>query len=185
MYIFVKKDMRTLQLNNPIEVKVIKHKMAVAKTTADFKRLQILLLVSGYNVDAEYLSEITGYSKANVYAIVQQHNNPDKPDVTTQSRGGRRRSLLSIEEEQSMMKGLEDKALAGQILSYLDIKKVIEKKVNKEVSDDFIWDLFKRNGWTKHSPRPHHPKKNEANQEEFKKNSRSVWLPLKMISLLT
>jgi transposase len=83
------------------------------------------------------------------------------------------------------MKGLEQKALAGQILSYLDIKKLVEKEIGKVVSDDFIWDLFKRNGWTKHSPRPHHPKRNVDAQEEFKKNSRSVWLPLKMISQMS
>lgn len=83
------------------------------------------------------------------------------------------------------MKGLEQKALEGQILSYLDIKNLVEKEVERAVSDDFIWDLFKRNGWTKHSPRPHHPKKDIGAQEEFKKNSKSVWLPLKMISQMS
>ena len=174
--------MRTLNLTNPIEVSYIKSKMKAAKSASDYKRWQILYFVSSFKVDAEYLSDITGYSKANIYAIVQRHNRPDKPDVATQKRGGRRRSLLTIEEESKFMKGLEQKALEGQILSYLDIKKLVEKKVGRVVSDDFIWDLFKRNGWTKHSPRPHHPKKDTGAQEDFKKNLKSVWLPPRTLS---
>jgi len=177
--------MRTLSLTNPIEVSYIKNKMKTSKNASDFKRWQVLYFVSSFNVEADYLSDITGYSKANIYAIVQQHNHPNKPDVSTQKRGGRRRSLLTIEQECKFMKGLEQKALEGQILSYLDIKNLVEKEVERVVSDDFIWDLFKRNGWTKHSPRPHHPKKDIGAQEEFKKNSKSVWLPLKMISQMS
>ena len=173
--------MRTLQLTNPISLTGIKQKMATSKSSANYKRWQILYMISCYNVDASFLSDITGYSKANIYAIVQQHNNSDNKDISIQRKGGRRRALLSVEQEGFFMKGLEAKALAGQILSYLDIKKLVEKEVNKAVSDDFIWDLFKRNSWTKHSPRPHHPKKDKLVQQEFKKNSKSVWLPLKMI----
>jgi transposase len=173
--------MRKLQLTKSISISVIKNKMANAQNSAEYKRWQVLYLVSSYAVDANYLADITGYSKANIYAIVQQHNNVNKSDVSIKQRGGRRRSLLTIEQEQIFMKGLEDKAIKGQILSYLDIKKMVEKEVGKPVSDDFIWDLFKRNNWTKHSPRPHHPKKNAVEQEEFKKNSRTIWLPQKMI----
>lgn len=80
------------------------------------------------------------------------------------------------------MKGLEKKALDGQILSYLDIKKLVEKETKKVVSDDFIWDLFKRNGWTKHSPRPQHAKNDIVAQEEFNENLLSVWLQPNMNS---
>jgi transposase len=174
--------MRKLKLTNSIASDFIKSKMQTATNVSDFKRWQVIYLVSTYDVNSEYLSEITGYSKSNIYAIVQQHNNPNKPEVSIKKRGGRRRSLFTLEEESQLMKGLEQKALEGQILSYLDVKKVVEKKVNKVVSNDFIWDLFKRNGWTKHSPRPHHPKKEPEVQEAFKKNSKNIWMPLKIIS---
>jgi transposase len=177
--------MLTLKISKPIPLEEVKLALKAAKSPADFKRWQIIYLVLTQDVDASYLADITGYSKANVYSIVQQHNNSKNKDVSIKSRGGRRRSLLSVEEETSLMKGLEEKALKGQILSFWDIKKVVEKKVGKAVSDDFIWDLFKRNGWTKHTPRPHHPKKNQALQDEFKKNSRAIWMPSSMISNLT
>ena len=173
--------MQTLQLKKEIAIDYIKKQMNLAKNISDFKRWQVIYFVSSYKVDADYLSDITGFSKSNIYAIIQQFNNPNRQDIATKKRGGRMRSLMTIEQEKTFMQSIEAKAMSGQILSYLNIKKLVEIEIGKKVSDDFIWDLFKRNGWTKHSPRPHHPKRNTEAQEEFKKNSKSVWLPLKMI----
>ena len=180
MCIFVEKNMRTLTITHEVPIEELKSRMKTAKTPSDYKRWQIIHLISCYSVDAEYLADITGYSKANIYSIVQQFNNC-LGDISIKAKGGRRRELMTLDEEKDLMKGLEDKALKGQILSYKDIKKIIETKLNKEVSDDFLWDLFRRNGWTKHSPRPQHPKKDKEKQDEFKKNSKTIWMPLKMI----
>ena len=169
--------MKVLQLTREISVSDIKKKMESAIDISEYKRWQVLLLVKSYKVDADYIADITGYSKPSIYSIVQMHNKGERTDVSPQKRGGRRRSLMSLEQEASLLTGLEKKALSGQILSYLDIKSTVEKEVGRKVSDDFIWDLFKRNGWTKHSPRPHHPKKDQQSQDDFKKNSPNVWLP--------
>lgn len=173
--------MRILQLTQEISPAIIKSKMKSASNLSDFKRWQIIYSISAYTVDADYLADITGYSKANVYAIVQQFNNSNKPEVSTKKRGGRRRSIMTLEQERELMSSLETKAINSQILSANDVRQIVEQKINRPVSDDFVWDLFKRNGWTKHSPRPHHPNKDTDKQEEFKKNSKTIWLPLKMI----
>lgn len=173
--------MRKLKLTKEFSPDLIKAKMKSASTISDYKRWQIIYNVCSYKVNAEYLSDITGYSKANVYSIVQQFNSSKMADVTLKQKGGRRRELMSIDQECQLMKSLEHKALNGQILSGNDVRIIVEQKLNKPVSDDYIWDLFKRNGWTKHSPRPHHPKKDIKKQEEFKKNSKTIWLPLTMI----
>lgn len=172
--------MRTLTLTHKISGEELKLKIKTAKTISDYRRWQVIYMVSQYRFDAAYIANLTGYSKANIYSIVRQFNKK-QGDVSTKARGGRRRELMTLAEEQAMMKGLEDKAIKGQILSYKDIKKIVENKVGKKVSDDYIWDLFKRNGWTKHSPRPQHPKKDQEKQEAFKKNSKTIWLPLRMI----
>lgn len=174
--------MRVLRLTKDISVAAIKEKMSSAKDISDYKRWQVLLLAKNYNVDAEYIADVTGFSKASVYSIIQLHNKAERLDVTTQNRGGRKRSLMTLEQEALFLGSLEKKALGGQILSYRDIKEAIEKQLSRTVSDDFIWDLFKRNGWTKHSPGPHHPKKNQQSQDDFKKNARSVWFPSAMSS---
>ena len=173
--------MRLLKLTKKISPEDIKAKMKASLTVSDYKRWQIIYHVCNYVVDAKYLSDITGYSKANIYSIVQQFNGTKEADVTPKQKGGRRRELMTVEEERKLMNSLESKALKGEILSGKDVRKIVELKINKPVSDDYIWDLFKRNGWSKHSPRPHHPNKDIGKQEEFKKNSKTIWLPLKMI----
>jgi transposase len=67
------------------------------------------------------------------------------------------------------MNDLAVKALSGKILLAKHVRKIIEIKFCKPVSDDYIWDLFKRHNWKKKKPRPEHPKKNKAVQEELKK----------------
>ena len=173
--------MRVLKLNETAKAEEIREKLKSSKTLSDYKKWQVLFLVSFYNVDAEYLSDTTGYSKAMIYNIVQEFNKNETNPQESKLRGCRRRSYMSISEENDFMKALESKAIKGQILTFHDIQKAIENKLGHNVSDDYIWDLFKRNGWTKHSPRPHHPKKDASKQDEFKKNSKTIWLPLKMI----
>ena len=84
---------------------------------------------------------------------------------------------MSFEDEEKMMKSLKLKVLEGKVLVVKHIRKIVEAKVGKSVSDDYIWDLFKRHNWKKKMPRPEHPKKNIAAQEEFKKNSPKYWQP--------
>jgi transposase len=106
-----------------------------------------------------------------VYKVVEQYNKIGANFTDNIKWGGRRlsTSIMSFEEEEKMMNGLKHKAVEGKVLVAKHIKKVIEKKVGKKVSDDYIWDLFKRHNWKKKTPRPEHPKRNKVAQEEFEK----------------
>ena len=93
--------------------------------------------------------------------------------------GGRRenRCHLSIEEEAILLKSIESDALSGKVLTYRQIKKKVENRVGKAVSDDYIWDLFSRHNWKKKAPRQSHPKADKLAQEEYKKTSGRSWHP--------
>lgn len=173
--------MRTLKLTKAHDLVKFQQNVTNAGSVEEFKRWQVLYLTAKYDVDAQYLADITGLSIPSVYLIIQRFNKEGVNSVSLKSRGGRRRSLLTLEEEQSMMGELEIKASTGIILTAYDIRKHVEQKVGRAVSDDFLWDLFKRNGWVKQSPRPEHPRKNQKAQERFKKNSRTIWLPLQKV----
>ena len=163
-----------------LDNKALRQKMLSQKDIRLFQYWQIIHCVqSNPGKKAEEYASLLGIAKEKVYRIIQQYNNRGKDFDIGLQWGGRRekRSLLPLKEEQEMMKTLEKEAHAGKIITMNDIRKVVEKKVKYSVSDDYLWDLFKRQNWKKKAPRPQHPKKQQAKQEEFKKNSRSSWSP--------
>jgi transposase len=145
-----------------------------------FQYWQIIYSVqSNPGKKAEEYGNLLGMSTAKIYRITTLYNKHGEGFDKQLQWGGRReeRSLLTNEQEISLMKGLEKQAREGKVITMNDIKGIVERKVAHAVSDDYLWDLFKRHDWKKKAPRPQHPKKDEAKQQEFKKNSPSYWKP--------
>ena len=134
--------------------------------------------------DCKEIATILCLPEWRVFRTVENYNKEGRSFVGIKSRGGRRAatSYLSLEEEKKILADITDKALHGLVLTYNDIKIEVENKIKSKVSDDYIWDLFKRHGWTKKAPRPKHPLKDETKAKEFKKNSQSTWQPPPKIS---
>jgi transposase len=170
--------MRQLHLVEHLDDAAINQHLQISRGTPDFVRWQIIYLVQVANVcSADMIAPVVGLSKPSVYSIVQKYNKQGASALTVRPRGGRRHSLLSLEEEKVLLQTIEEKAAQGLIKTAFDMKAVVEERVGKVVSDDFLWDLLKRHGWKKKMPRPHHPKRDVASQELFKKNSPTTWQP--------
>lgn len=172
--------MRTFTLKPHLSTTEIASKLSKCNNTQHRGYWQILLSVSfNPNRKAEEYALFLGLNKSKVYKVVQRYNKIG-PDFDLDLKwGGRRNSSshMSFDEEVKLMDELKKKASLGQILTAKSIKSILEKKLNKVVSDDFIWDLFKRHNWKKKMPRQEHPKHNQGAQEEFKKNSLPYWQP--------
>ena len=188
---FVKKDylcgkiflMKKLKTATHFSEKSLKKIMNSQAEIRAFKGWQIIHCVAT-NPDkkSEEVALMLGVCKSTVLRVVKLYNKHGKNWFSycySGKRGGRRekRCHLSLEDERSLMKSFEADALNGKILIFKHIKKIVEERVGKEVSDDYIWDLFSRHGWSKKVPRQHHPKADKAAQEEFKKNSKKIWSP--------
>lgn len=170
--------MRILQLKAYLSDDALKNKMQEMRSDLSYPKWQVLYLIQvGMQTSASVIAPLVNLSVHSVYKIVEGYNLKGESFIQTKARGGRRRSLMTIEMENKLMKGLEADALKGKIKSGVEIKERVKKIVKREVSDDFIWDLLKRHGWSKKKPRPEHPKGDKNVRDEFKKNSRSYWLP--------
>jgi transposase len=170
--------MRTLKLVNHLSDTQLKQKLSESSAKPEFTRWQILYLVQvGRIVSADTIAPLINLSKPSIYKIIEGYNKTGVASIKYAPRGGRRRSLLSLEEEAMLLTGIEQKAAKGLIKTANDIRILVEAKTGKKVSDDYLWDLLNRNGWKKKMPRPHHPKRNIASQQEFKKNFPTTWLP--------
>lgn len=172
--------MRILQLQPHLTTSELSIKLSTCINIHHRSYWQILLSVSfNPNKKAEEYASFLGVTKSKIYKVVELYNKEGSDFTSKLNWGGRRTSTshMSLEDEEKMMKDLAAKAINGKILVAKHIRKIIETKLGKPVSDDYIWDLFKRHNWKKKMPRPEHPKKNKAAQEEFKKNSLSYWQP--------
>ena len=173
--------MPTLKLKPHLTVKKIEEKLVDEKDLRFYKQWQILnAVVKNPGMSAESIALVLSSSSTIVRRTVQLYNTNGSDFMKQLQWGGRResRSNLSLDEEKELLSSIEKKSLKGEILTAKDIRMEVEKKVKKQVSEDYIWDLFKRHGWTKKAPRPKHPKQNIEAQEEFKKNSQSYWHPI-------
>jgi transposase len=170
--------MRTLSLIPHLTDEQLIAKLNEFRSRPEFSRWQILYLVQvGKLNKVDLLVPLVGLSKPSIYKIIEGYNKRGVSAIVVKSRGGRRRSLLSVAEEEALVRSISEQAAKGLIKTANDIRVIVESRVGKEVSDDFLWDLLKRNGWKKKVPRPHHPKRNKAEQDSFKKNSPTYWMP--------
>ncbi len=122
------------------------------------------------------IAKILDLKKGTVLYWSFKLNNQGIDGLLGKKRGGRRNSLMTLEEEMTLLEELRADSIKGLILTAQTVKKHAEEKLGYEVSKDFAYDLLRRHGWRKITPRPKHPKSNPEIQEEFKKKSLS-WSP--------
>jgi len=169
-----------MKLLNHLTTKEILRKYKSQKSFNQFVNWQIIYSVQkNPGKSCEEISVVLGIAKWKIFRIVECYNKEGKTWQGEKKRGGRRESIsyLTIEGERKLLNKISQDALKGLVLTYHDIKREIEDKLNKTVSDDYIWDLFKRHGWKKKSPRPKHPLQDKEAGEEFKKNLKKIWQP--------
>jgi transposase len=170
--------MRSLKVVNHLAPAEVKTRLSLSRGTSSHSRWQIIYLIQIGNIhSADLLAPLVNLTVHSIYKIVEKYNLEGVNALIYKPKGGRKRSLLSLEEESTLFISLESLASKGLIKTANDIRSVVEKKAGKQVSDDYLWDLLHRNGWKKKMPRPHHPKRSIEQQAEYKKNSPKNWMP--------
>jgi transposase len=178
--LYPKQAMRLISIHPHLDTKSLHQKMQEQRDVRLFQYWQIVYCIqSSPGKQAKEYAALLGVRVSKIYRIVQLYNNKGAGFTEGLQWGGRREQLswLTLSEESELMAGLQSKAGKGEIITMTDIRSVVESKTAKPVSDDYLWDLFKRHGWKKKAPRPQHPQKNKAAQEAFKKNSPVCWIP--------
>lgn len=169
--------MRRATLVSHLKPEELKDRMRASKSRQQFQRWQVIFMMSTHKYGADEVAELIGVTKGTVYQWVHtyKHNGPDA--LILQGRGGRTGGLLTWDEEESLLNEISEKARQGFVVIAQPIRKYVESKVGHAVSKDYAYDLLHRHGWRKVSPRPEHPKTRKEQQEEFKKNFQTSWMP--------
>src|SRR5882757_1966562 len=84
--------------------------------------------------------------------------------------GGRQRENMTVAEERALLARFAKAAYAGEMLMNVhDLKTAYEDAIGHPTSNSTIYNLLARHGWRKLMPRPFHPKRDLAAQNDFKK----------------
>lgn len=163
---------RTLRYDEN-EVKVALHLVAEAKTIQELRQGQSILLPALTGVTLDTTAEILGLSRDRVCVIRRQFSELIKSGSmpTGERRGGRRRELMSLEEEKAFLAPWVEKAGTGSVLVVPPIHLALQERVGHKIPKSTVYRLLARHGWRKVTPDTRHPKSDSAAQEEFKKNS--------------
>jgi len=130
--------MRKLKLVGHLSNAELSAHLSSARNTPVFSRWQILYLIQvGQVHSAELIAPLVGLSRPSIYKIVEGYNKKGASSIVYNQRGGRRRYLLSLEDEETVLSQVEQDAAKGLIKTAADIRKIVEMKVGKAVSDDF------------------------------------------------
>lgn len=144
-------------------------------TISEFRKALSVILSAKLGLDAANTAELLGTSRSTLFRsrsiIRNQVDTPKKP------WGGRRRYSLSLEEEREFLASFEAEAGAGGVISAPPIHVALIKRLEHVTSPSTTYRMLARHGWRKVQPDTKHPKNGQASQEEFKKNSRSLWKP--------
>lgn len=166
--------MAILQLKPHLSIEQLKERMAKEQQVRAFKRWQVLYCVATHpGIKAGQVALVLGSSPGIVRRTVQAYNKGGATFMEQARWGGRReaRCMMNYEQEQQLLQGWEATALQGEVLVARQLRQAVEQQAGHSVSDDYLWDLLHRHGWSKKAPRPQHPKAEQVSEqrEVFKK----------------
>ena len=125
-----------------------------ATTVQQLRRGQAMLLPALTGASMEITATLLGLGRNQVCVLRRQFRIPDKAPLLGDQdrRGGRRRELLSLEEEARFVQGWIDQAKGGDAPAVALIHAALEKKVGKRVPRSTIYRMLGRHGWPKITP---------------------------------
>jgi transposase len=173
---------RPIHLEPHLNPTQIKERLYHSKNGHHASYWQIILSVSlnPRKPASEYCSAL-GISSTKFYRIVSLYNQKGAGFCEAFNWGGRRerRCVMSFEEEEQFLESQVQTALQGGVLVAGQLREAVEQKVGHPVSDDYLFDLLHRHGWSKKAPRPEHPKAEEVKvqREGFKKKPPPSFFP--------
>ena len=156
-----------------IDSDLVARAQAVVAQTQDLRRLrmaQAILLPAVAHLTLEQSANVLGVGRRTVSRLQtcfrREQGSAQQPPPQW---GGRRRSLLSLAEEQAFLAVWKPQAEQGQLVVLTALQGALEKKLGQSVQPSVVYRLLQRHRWRKVAPDTRHPKAEPAVQEEWKK----------------
>ena len=147
-----------------------------AKTARDLRAGLSVVLPKACNITYAETAKVLGVGLA---TVVRMQRGVRDQVAGKQSQkhtwGGRRRQLLSMQEEETFLAEWSAKAEHGGVLVVPPMHAALEQRLGRQIAVSTVYRMLARHGWRKVEPDTCHPKRDLEAQEEFKKNSQRYW----------
>jgi len=150
-----------------------------AKTARELRTGLSILIPKRCGVANAVTGQLLGVGVATVVRMQKQIRDQISGSAKAKETwGGRRRQLLTPEEEKAFLDPWVAKAETGGVLVVPPIHAALEQLLGRKVPSSTVYRLLARHGWRKIEPDTCHPKRDVEAQETFKKTSPKLWRKL-------
>lgn len=118
-----------------------------APDEASYKRRMALWLTHTGNLHTPKVAQILGVSPQAVAAWIRQYNNLGPVGLERTGRGGRRRALMTPQQEAQILAPFIKLAKSGRTPKTPQIKQALENALNRKVSLPYVYRLLSRHRW--------------------------------------
>jgi transposase len=146
-----------------------------AKTARELKAGLSVILPQVCKITCAETAKVLGVGVATIVRM-QRGIRDQVTEKTTQKNtwGGRRRQLLSTQEEAAFLAEWRAKAEHGGVLIVPPMHAALEERLSQKIALSTVYRMLARHGRRKVKPDTAHPKKDPEAQEEFKKTPRDT-----------
>ena len=147
-----------------------------AETARELRAGLSVLLPKACNITYAETAKLLGVGVATIVRMQREIRDQLAGKSSQKSTwGGRRRQILSIQQEEAFLGEWSKTAEHGGVLVVPPMHAALEERLGQKISLSTVYRMLARHGWRKVEPDTCHPKKDPEAQEEFKKNSPSYW----------
>ena len=164
-----------------VDRQLVQEALAAVRQPQDVRQMRqamAVLLPAELKASLEQTARLLGVGRATVPRLQAGFREGRQARKAERKKwGGRRRSLMTAEEEDEFLKPWAEQAQAGGILVLSPIRAALAQRLGRPVKASVVYRLLARHGWRKVAPDTHHPKSDPQVQEDWKKNFRKIWRP--------
>jgi len=161
-------------------VNLVKQAHQVARQTGnldEYKQALAISLPADLGITLEQTGQTLGVSRATVHRLQTRFKGRRSEGAAPHKSawGGRRRALMSIDEERDFLRPWAEQARTGGVLVVSPIRAALSQKLERPVAASVVYRFLARHGWRKMAPDTRHPKSDPQVQEDWKKNFPKRW----------
>lgn len=152
--------------------------VAQATDLQELREAQAVLFPALLGTTLEQTASMLGVGRATVPRLQARFRERCRAEGPVRKQhGGRRNTLMSLEEERAFLEPWAKQAESGGVLVISVLRAALAQRLGRPVAASVAYRLLARHGWRKVAPDTRHPKSDPQVQEDWKKNFPRRWVP--------